>query len=332
MESDLKISIDPFDVIKKMLRETSTHWAVGTFGALAEFSHDPSDRPEFEFSVTLLSVKTARGAIAIKSHPAMRLFPYEGLSSLEHGWTQGVLICLPDEEATLDNRTGLFEIGIDQDACWDSAARGVLFDLGLGVSHLNACIRTENENLSEQLQTLNGANLFDPDLNLLTTITDANPTRVFISKVARIEVYQAIPDAQGTTPSGPHTHLSEKLLSHRQSQAATIPVPAGWVPVCAFYPPNPVRDGDGNLRSFDGAAHQQFQDLFSRYGLTELIRIKETFLSAMNNQTGPASFKTPANKAERTTLRIAIRQYFHLNGASSLLSEWRDYFEPTGRQ
>lgn len=275
---------------------------------------------------------TTQGAIRVEAHPQLRLFPYEGLSSLKNAWTQGVLVCLPTDMAVLDNRAGLFEIGEDPVSLFDPSSDSVLFDLGLNVPHLNACIRTRDKTLIDLLRSHEGANVFDPVLNIYKAIASASPTRVFISKTARIEVFQNIPDTQGATPSGPHTHLSEKLLSRRQTQAATIPVPDGWVPVYAFYPPNPIRNSTGDVRPFDTQAHQQFQALFKAHGAAELVRIKNNFLHAMTKQTKPAEFELPRNKAERTSLRIAIRQYAHQFGPSLLLSEWYDYYEPTGRQ
>ena len=44
----------------------------------------------------------------------------------------------------------------------------------------------------------------------MAVILAASPHRVFVSRVGRIEVFQAIPSANGKSPEGPHTHVLPK--------------------------------------------------------------------------------------------------------------------------
>ena len=52
-------------------------------------------------------------------------------------------------------------------------------------------------------------------------ILAANPHRVFISRLGRIEVYQPIPPPSGKSPEGPHTHVLPRLLQSRRTHPAT---------------------------------------------------------------------------------------------------------------
>ena len=61
-------------------------------------------------------------------------------------------------------------------------------------------------------------------------ILAANPHRVFISRLGRIEVYQPIPPPSGKSPEGPHTHVLPRLLKSGRTHPATEPVPEGWFP------------------------------------------------------------------------------------------------------
>ena len=80
-------------------------------------------------------------------------------------------------------------------------------------------------------------------------ILHANPHRVFISRLGRIEVYQPIPPPSGKSPEGPHTHVLPRLLKSGRTHPATEPVPEGWIPCAHLYPPHPARDGLGEPRA-----------------------------------------------------------------------------------
>ncbi|NQW00972.1 MAG: hypothetical protein HQ483_14805 [Rhodospirillales bacterium] len=326
----------PFAVLGRALRDQATSWSLGTFGALAEFFHDPGEIAAITETATGLSARTALGSLHVQAHPELRLVAYEGLSSLANAWTQGVLVCLPTATAQMGRRRGIWEIGPDHaalcgggaDAGVDAGADAVVFDLGLDVAHLDACIRTRDQALIALLRQHPGRSLFDQTLALARAVRAASPDRIFASKIARIEVYQEIPADGGETPLGPHTHLSEKLLARRQTQAATVPVPAGWVPVLAFYPPNPLRDTAGNLRPFDPAAFARFQELLHAFGSAELTHMKKQFDLAMESGAGPQAMAPPKTKAARTALRIAMRQYHLRFGPSDLLAQWQMHYEP----
>ena len=47
--------------------------------------------------------------------------------------------------------------------------------------------------------------------------------------MGRVEVFQPIPSPDGKSPEGPHTHVLPRLLAHGRLNAATVPVPDGWL-------------------------------------------------------------------------------------------------------
>lgn len=101
-----------------------------------------------------------------------------------------------------------------------------------------------------------------------------SPHSVFRSKVARVEVYQPIPSPDGKTPGGPHTHVRPSLVKHRRSHAATVPVPARWLPALWLFPPHPLQHASGAATSFDAARFEAFQELLRRFGDPEALRGK----------------------------------------------------------
>lgn len=324
---------DPaFATLSKALRDLETSWSIGTFGAIAEFFHSAQFPTRIEESATHLSAKTELGQLTIEWHDDLRLMPYEGLSKITTAWTQGVLVCLPETIATLNPRNGIHEIEPERSTLKTTTLRPVTFDLGLDVAHLEACIRTVDPELISVLRSHPGMSLFSKNPPLSTRIKSANPVRSFRTKVACIEIYQDIPEENEETPLGPHTHISERLLSRNQTQAATIPVTQGWVAVLAFYPPNPARDLNGELTAFSLDRHLKFQSLLMKHGSPEFTDAKLMFAEAMVSKSNPEDCPLPQSKNQRTAVRIAIRQHQHVHGDSQLLARWRKAYEPEGRQ
>src|SRR5262249_34437006 len=120
-----------------------------------------------------------------------------------------------------------------------------------------------------------GKSVFAADSGAMAVILSANPHRVFVSGVGRVEVFQRIPPPDGTSPEGPHTHVLPKLLASGRTHAATEPLPSGWVPCAYCYPPHPMRDGQGHKRPFDAGSHFAFQAMLERYGDQERLELKK---------------------------------------------------------
>jgi hypothetical protein len=138
---------------------------------------------------------------------------------------------------------------------------------------LNACIRTDAE-VAAALRAWTGRSLFEPGNGAMQVVLAANPHRVFISRLGRIEVYQPIPPPDGKSPEGPHTPVLPRLLCHKRTHAATEFVPVGFVPCAHLYPPHPARDPRGKRRPFCQDRHASFQNLLARLG-NPRMRVKE---------------------------------------------------------
>jgi hypothetical protein len=148
----------------------------------------------------------------------------------------------------------------------------------------------------------------EPGNGAMAAILAANPHRVFISRIGRVEVYQPIPPPDGKSPQGPHTHLLPRLLRHECTHSATEFIPTGWVPCAHLYPPHPVRDAVGQSRSFRQDRHASFQDLLARFGEQNLFEVKRRVVNAIRATHEPSAFPLPDNRYGRAALRIALRQ------------------------
>ena len=121
----------------------------------------------------------------------------------------------------------------------------------------------------------------------MKVILAANPHRVFVSRLGRIEVCQPIPPPGGKSPTGPHTHVLPKLLAHGRTHSANEPLPPGWIPCAYFYPPHPARDPLGLRRPFQAERQVAFQVLLKRYGDPQRLALKERVIDSVMQAASP---------------------------------------------
>jgi hypothetical protein len=161
----------------------------------------------------------------------------------------------------------------------------------------------------------------------MAVILSANPHRVFISRIGRVEVFQPIPPPNGKSPEGPHTHLLPRLLAHGRTHAATEPLPSDWIPCAHCYPPNPVRDGLGRSRPFDAGTHAAFQTMLERYGDAERLALKKRLISSVLAGVEPFMITTDGDRFSRATVRVTLRQMQASDPRSETLAAWLAAFD-----
>ena len=148
----------------------------------------------------------------------------------------------------------------------------------------------------------------------------ANPHRVFSSRVARVEVFQALPPPGGKSPDGPHTHVLPKLLA--RTHAATEPLPAGWIPCAYCYPPHPLHDGMGRSLPFQQRRHFAFQNLLTCHGDPESVALKQRIIDSVTAGLEPFGLTPPQDRFARATMRITLRQLRAEGPISAVLAAW----------
>jgi len=220
--------------LARALASRSASLAVGVQGAIAEFHWVAGDRVAHREGP--LALATARGAL--------RITPVDGVcTATQPGARAGgedgepPLVCwLPAERALLDQPQGLTELGPDTRAVRPADAAQVLFDLGLGLGHVRACVRSADAELLEVLRANAGGDVLAAHSPVMAAIKRHSPHRVFESRVARIEVFQPIPSpARGErTPDGPHTHLLPALIG--RPDPALVELPANARAALFVYP------------------------------------------------------------------------------------------------
>jgi hypothetical protein len=308
------------DFLAGQLDDTETGWSVGAFGAIAEFTRDPGEPAELKRGCDSISIVTKKGGLRIVPRPGLRLIASE--SPTTESWSHRVALCLPLRSCTMSGRTTLTEIGADGGALRAQDRGGVLFDLGLGILQIDACIRVDEAELVDALRGCIGKSVFAPDNDAMRHILATNPHRVFVSRIGRAEVFQPIPPPGGKSPDGPHTHVLPKLLAHGRTHAATEPLPEGWIPCAHFYPPHPLRDQRARKRTFQREYHDAFQALLERYGLPELVKLKQQVIEASTAGRGPGAMSIASDRYARATVRVALRQLAAMAPSSPALIAW----------
>jgi len=309
-----------FLLIADHLADANAQWSLGTFGAIGEFMRDADEPAEVLRDETAMSVVTARGGIRLQAPDGLRPVAFETITT--QAWSQRVAFCLPEAQAAMRRRAVLTELGSDNGALRAQDRAAIMFDLGLDLLQVDACIRTADPELIAALRAGAGRPVLAPGNPVMGAILKTGPHRVFLTRCGRVEVYQPIPVPGGKAPEGPHTHVLPKLLAHKRTHAATEPIPAGWVSCAHLYPAHPLRDGYGRALPFDAKRYMAFQRILSRFGDVEHLRLKRNVTKAISAGAGPEAIARPDDRYQQASIRIALRQLKASEGPSPALTQW----------
>ena len=250
------------------LADPTSSWSVGELGVLAEFHHHGlTSRPD---SCTVI---TSGGAIRLCQNGDVVALAYETPSANPRLWNHGLVFCLPADAAGMAGRVHVTELGPDTESILEGGRCEVLFDLGLGLRTADFLVRTSDAALLATLRGACGRRWIDaPALN--HAIVAGSPSRVIVSRLARVEITNPIPAPGGVSPDGPHTHLLPTIMRRARVHDANIPVPPGMLPCLTLYPAHPARDAEGRERQFDAGLHQAYQQLLRNFGHPDFLAAK----------------------------------------------------------
>jgi hypothetical protein len=291
-------------LLADLARDCRNGWSIGSFGAIGEFVCSGQEPAAIEVSAAKVEIKTARGGIQIAPLVPMRAIAYDTLSADGDGWSHALALCAPQDQG----RQGrIAALGRDAAALQPEQRDAELFDLGVAAGSIRMCVRTHDKGLADALTANAGRELLS-NRELLNRILSVQPHRVMLSSAGRIEVYQPIPSADQTSPSGPHTHLLPKLISARRTHSANVPVPRGWQPVLTVHPRSPWHNADNARVPYDEAADSAFAPMLKRFGLPEDKEVRDSITRAVRSGADPAGFPWPATRRGRAAARITLRR------------------------
>jgi len=290
--------------LRAQITDPHCAWSLGSYGAVAFFRRD-ADESVRRLDAGRIGLATDRGALALTVPPDLRPVAYE--TGFTGGWSQAVALCLPETACAMGRRAVLTELGADPAAIRPQDRCGILFDLGLDLEAVDACVRLTDPDLIRRLRAASGRSLFAPGNPALPALMASSPHRVFVARLGRIEVYTPIPATGQTCDPGPHSHILPKLLRLQRTHAATAPIPAGYVPIAAFHPAHALKDATGRPIPFDAARHAAFGHLLDAWGDPELVALRRTVLAGADPDPGTVNgrFARLAARAARAQ-RAAI--------------------------
>ena len=316
-------------ILREHLHDTSSSFSIGSFGAIAEFHRDPEE-PLVLDEPAELTIATERGGLRIELADGVTPLAYEMLSGRPDRWQQGVVFCLPEPMAASRARSVLTELGPDSEAIRPRDREAILFEMGLSARNVDFCIRTEDPGLLALLRRHCGRSLLEPGNQAMVAIVEASPHRIALSRLGRVEVYQAIGKAK--TPEGPHTHVLPKFLKSGRTHSANIPVPRDQLPCLSLYPANPLVDGLGQRKPFDPSAFAAFEALLRLWSPPTYLEEKARARRALRDGQDPASYPPPQTRLGRTALRVGLRQAGQTDGESPGLQAWRRHFDAPAKK
>ena len=308
------------DLVSRYLADPQASWAIGTFGAIAEFHRDPDEAVD----LSAHGATTPRGGIRLRLGGAIRAVAWECPSSGD-SWTHGVALCLPRNEGAMSARTAVTELGPDAEALREDERDAILFDLGIGAPHCDVCIRTAEPRILRLLRAAAGRPLLGT--GLFDELPGSSATRVFLSRLGRVEVCTPIPRPGGRTPDGPHTHVLRNLLKRRRTHSANLPLPGCLVPCAELFPANAIHNAHGKRQQFDIAKHEAFQTVLAEHGDSLCMKAKCETITAV--RAGRPPLDEPSyTRPQRLARRVALRQMAQIDGPSRALAAWQDAFDP----
>jgi len=278
-------------------------WSIGCFGAIAEFSWSPEEPAELRRCADRIEIATNRGAMRIV-YAEFQPLAWDTLSPDGKGWGHVLRFCLPRVPAA---RQGIQPLGCDLDAVRPVDRDARLFDLGIGVDLVRMCVRTRNRRLAARLYAARGAQLLSQP-GLVEEILRAQPHRVMLSPVSRIEVFQPIPGPHGRSPAGPHTHVMPQLVAANRAHSACEPLPDDMQAVLSLHPCAPWRLNADRTATFDPANDHWFASLLHRHGLPSDMEVREGIYAAVARGLDPQQALWPETRRGRTVARIALRR------------------------
>ncbi|HEY1973121.1 MAG TPA: hypothetical protein VGH89_34580 [Pseudonocardia sp.] len=312
----------------EQLADAGAAFAVGTFGALAEFIRQPGEPVRLVAGADRYTVVTPAGALrvslsSLESPPdGVLARAWQRPTGADGAWSHSVAVCLPAARASGPAREVITVLGADTEAARPADRGATLVDLGLGVPHLEACVRTADPALLARLRAAAGQP-FAACPSLAPALVEGGPHRVFRTVAARAEVYTPIPPPTGTSPAGPHTHLLPALLAHRRTHPASDPIPSGLVPVLTVFPGHPNRDALGRPTPYQPGRAEAFDQVLARWGDPDELHAYRTVLSSV--RAGEPARARPAglSRAGRRGWEVALRRLQAAGETTPTWSAWR---------
>lgn len=298
-----------FALLTAMVADPKIEVSLGAYGAVGQIAREP--RLFVDAGSDQVVAATETSSVSLRRHAGLRTIAFEMLSSDPEGWNSAVAMCLPERDARMSARTQLTMVNQDADAIFEANRQKDTYDIGVGKSYADICIRAASGDLRE-IVACGGNGDF---LGHLLERDDC--VWIFDTALGRIE-----------TRDRRRRHLIPQLLATNDTHSRTVPIPAGFVPVGYAFPPNPrhpeTEDAPGTYSSF--------QELLDQFGVPELIKFKRRVERALDASEPVGILETlldhpsPPTRMEIDCIRVALRQRRWLRGGQRS-ADWEEAFD-----
>lgn len=209
-------------------------WTAGVVGAVGEFAVLPGESVEAELDGDTVIATTLGGRLRFLINNDIRPLTFDppGTPTEE----LRVILAVKKKRGHPDLADALTLLGKDAEAIDPAETEADMFDLGLGRKEARFCIRVGKGATKDLLTGAAGAT-FPASLGAIAPkLLAESPTRVVETALGRIEVMTAIPEPEGKSPPGPHTHLLPDHIASNRAMPVGMDLPKPYFPGATFYP------------------------------------------------------------------------------------------------
>jgi predicted Fe-S protein YdhL (DUF1289 family) len=222
------------EFVAESLRQRSGTWALGCYGATAEFVCHRDEPCDVSVTGETITAISGRGALQLTIGERVRALRLRA-DHTRHGY-RAIFLVVSKARVTLPVATTLTPLGRDEGAIRPECRNEPWFDLGLGRDDLRFCVRASAPDMLETLNQASGLPLLDVLQAAGATIVKHSPARVVESPLGRAEIYTSILAPGGQSPDGPHTHLLPGHLASGRATPPGVDLPPVYAPGAIFYP------------------------------------------------------------------------------------------------
>lgn len=222
------------EFVLESLKQRSGTWAIGCYGALAEFACRPDAPCEVSVCGDTITAITDAGALQLRIGQDVRALELRA-DDTRDGY-RAIFLAALKTKASLPVAQALTPLGLDQGAIRPQDRTSTLFDLGLGRDDMRFCIRPKAGDLENKMNEASGLSLSHLWETAGTAILRHSPARVVESALGRVEIDAPIPPPGERSPEGPHTHLLPSHLATGRATPPGIDLPPVYALGATFYP------------------------------------------------------------------------------------------------
>ncbi|SCW35407.1 hypothetical protein SAMN02927924_00140 [Sphingobium faniae] len=313
----------PFSLLADLAADPANGWSIGTFGVAGEFMRDTDEPATIHRDDERIEIVTPRGAMRFAPVDDMHTVAWDSLSADGESWGHGMAICMA---VPATPHRAIHALGVDAQALRPDDRTHRLFGLGGGHGAVDMALRTDDADLIAAMDRSVGTAFLGHD-EIMRHVLRAQPHRVLLSPIGRIEIFQPVPPPDGKSPEGPHTHLLAKLVKKDRPHSSNVSIPEGCQSILNIHPRSPWRTLLGERHPHRPDIDTAFMPLLEKYGLAENRAVDAQLRAAISRGASPEFVAWPDARCGRTKARIVLRRM--AAAGDERVAPWRALFNRT---